>query len=163
MEQGPTEPHAGRSILLLSSGGPGGGYYRVAFDMGLIPTENQFPCRILVACLVQIQVASPLLDSSPQAHQFRILPPSPSSLKSRAFEWVQSSSSWEVAVLNKIWRPTVPPTLSLRSPQLIPPPFVHVPLPLCQGRARHHTQFRRDPAGGSGGVPPLRGRRRVLR
>ena len=27
MEQGPTEPHAGRSTFLLSSGGVGGGYY----------------------------------------------------------------------------------------------------------------------------------------
>ena len=27
MEQGPTEPHAGRSTCLLSSGGAGGGYY----------------------------------------------------------------------------------------------------------------------------------------
>ena len=27
MEQGPTEPHAGRSTFLLSSGGAGGGYY----------------------------------------------------------------------------------------------------------------------------------------
>ena len=26
-EQGPTEPHAGRSTFLLSSGGAGGGYY----------------------------------------------------------------------------------------------------------------------------------------
>ena len=26
MEQGPTEPHAGRSTFLLSSGGAGGGY-----------------------------------------------------------------------------------------------------------------------------------------
>ena len=27
MEQGPTEPHAGRGTFLLSSGGAGGGYY----------------------------------------------------------------------------------------------------------------------------------------
>ena len=27
MEQGPTEPHAGHSTFLLSSGGAGGGYY----------------------------------------------------------------------------------------------------------------------------------------
>ena len=27
MEQGPTEPHAGRSMFLLSSGGAGGRYY----------------------------------------------------------------------------------------------------------------------------------------
>ena len=27
MEQGPTEPHAGRGMFLLSSGGAGGGYY----------------------------------------------------------------------------------------------------------------------------------------
>ena len=27
MEQGPTEPHAGRRTFLLSSGGAGGGYY----------------------------------------------------------------------------------------------------------------------------------------
>ena len=27
MEQGPTEPHAGRSTFLLSCGGAGGGYY----------------------------------------------------------------------------------------------------------------------------------------
>ena len=27
MEQGPTEPHAGRSTFLLSSGGAGGGYF----------------------------------------------------------------------------------------------------------------------------------------
>ena len=51
MEQGPTEPHAGRSTFLLSSGGAGDGYYRVAFDTGPIPTENQFPCQTLVACL----------------------------------------------------------------------------------------------------------------
>ena len=52
MEQGPTEPHAGCSTFLLSSGGAGGGYYRVASGTGPIATENQFPCRTLVACLV---------------------------------------------------------------------------------------------------------------
>ena len=46
MEQGPTEPHAGRSTFLLSSGGAGGGY------TGPVPTENQFPCRTIVARLV---------------------------------------------------------------------------------------------------------------
>ena len=30
----------------------GGGYYRMAFDAGPIVTENQFPCRTLVACLL---------------------------------------------------------------------------------------------------------------
>ena len=53
MEQGPTEPHAGRSTFLLSSGGAGGGYYRVAFDTGPIPTQNQFPCRTLQTCLIR--------------------------------------------------------------------------------------------------------------
>ena len=52
MGQGPTEPHTGRSTFLPSSGGAGGGYYRVAFGAGPIATENQFPCRTLVACLV---------------------------------------------------------------------------------------------------------------
>ena len=52
MEQGPTEPHTGRSTFLLSSGGAGGGgYYRVPFGMGPIATENQFPCWTLVARL----------------------------------------------------------------------------------------------------------------
>ena len=48
MEQGPTEPHAGRSTFLLSSGGAGGGYYCVAFDTGPIATKNQIPCQALV-------------------------------------------------------------------------------------------------------------------
>ena len=51
MEQGPAEPHAGRSTFLLSSGGAGGGNYYVAFDTGPIVTENRFPCQMLVACL----------------------------------------------------------------------------------------------------------------
>ena len=34
MEQGLTEPHAGRSTFLLSYGGAGGGYYSVAFCYG---------------------------------------------------------------------------------------------------------------------------------
>jgi len=51
MEQGPTEPHAGRSTFLLSSGGAGGGYYRLAFDTWPLPTENQFLRQTLVACL----------------------------------------------------------------------------------------------------------------
>ena len=51
MEQGPTEPHAGRSTFLLSSGGAGGGYYSVAVGTGPIATENPFPYRTLVACL----------------------------------------------------------------------------------------------------------------
>ena len=55
MEQGPTEPHAGRGMLLLSSGGAGGGYFRVAFDTGPIATEHQFPCWTLVACRVSTQ------------------------------------------------------------------------------------------------------------
>ena len=29
----------------------GGGYYLVASDTGLIPTETQFPCQTLAACL----------------------------------------------------------------------------------------------------------------
>ena len=45
MEQGPTEPHIGRSTFLLSSGGAGGGYYSVALDTGPIVTENRFPAR----------------------------------------------------------------------------------------------------------------------
>ena len=53
MEQGPTEPHAGRSTFLLSFGGAGGGYYSVASHTGPIPTENQFPCQTLVACLLR--------------------------------------------------------------------------------------------------------------
>ena len=52
MGQGPTEPHAGRGTFLLSSGGAGGGYYRVAFDTGPTVARNQFPCWTLVACLV---------------------------------------------------------------------------------------------------------------
>ena len=51
MEQGPTEPHAGRGTFVLSSGGAGSGYYRGAFGTGPIPTENQFPWQTLVACL----------------------------------------------------------------------------------------------------------------
>ena len=53
MEQGPSEPHAGRSTFLLSFGGAGG-YYGVAFGTGPITTENQFPCHTLVACLFGI-------------------------------------------------------------------------------------------------------------
>ena len=41
MEQGPTEPHAGRSTFLLSFGGAGGGYYAVAFGTG--PNPEPFP------------------------------------------------------------------------------------------------------------------------
>ena len=51
MEQGPTEAHAGRSTFLLSFGGARGGYYRVADGTGPVPTDTQFPCRTLVACL----------------------------------------------------------------------------------------------------------------
>ena len=58
MEQGPTESHTGRSTFLLSSGGARGGYYSVAFDMGPIATENQFPCRMLVACLCSLDTPS---------------------------------------------------------------------------------------------------------
>ena len=42
-EQGPTKPHAGRSTFLPSSGGAWGGSYRVGFETGPIPTENEFP------------------------------------------------------------------------------------------------------------------------
>ena len=52
MEQGPTEPHAGRSTFLPSSGGAGGGYYRVAVDAGPITTKNQVPWQTFAACLV---------------------------------------------------------------------------------------------------------------
>ena len=52
MEQGATEPHTARSMFLLSSGGAGGGYYRVAFDTQRIASKNQFPWQTLVACLV---------------------------------------------------------------------------------------------------------------
>ena len=52
MEQGPTEPHAGRGTFLLSSGGAGGGYCQLTLDTGRIPTETQFPCRTPVARLV---------------------------------------------------------------------------------------------------------------
>ena len=50
MEQGP-QAQAASSTFLLSSGGAGGGYCWVAFGAGPIPTENQFPCQTLVACL----------------------------------------------------------------------------------------------------------------
>ena len=67
MEQGPTEPHAGRSTFLLSSGGAGGGCYGVAVDTAPIPTQNQFPCRTLVACLACTQrVAMPSVVPSTQ-------------------------------------------------------------------------------------------------
>ena len=59
VEQGPTEPHAGRSTFLLSSGGAGGRYYSVAFDTGPFPPENQIPCQTLVACLMQSCSACP--------------------------------------------------------------------------------------------------------
>ena len=59
MEQGPTEPHAGRGTLLLSSGGAGGGYYGVASGTGPIATENQFLCQTLVACLSMTPPPSP--------------------------------------------------------------------------------------------------------
>ena len=52
-EQGPAKPHAGRSTFLPSSGGAGVGYYRVDFDTGPNPTEDEFPCWTLVARLVQ--------------------------------------------------------------------------------------------------------------
>ena len=45
MEQGPTEPHAGRQTFLLSSAGAGGRYYRVASGTGPIPTGNEFSGR----------------------------------------------------------------------------------------------------------------------
>ena len=64
MEQGPTEPHAGRSTFLPSFGVAGGRYYWVASGMGPIPTENQFPCRTLVACLVRTD-ATPRAVSDP--------------------------------------------------------------------------------------------------
>ena len=51
MEQGPTEPQAGCSTFLLSSGGAGGGYYRVAFGTGPIAAEHRYPCQTLLACL----------------------------------------------------------------------------------------------------------------
>ena len=60
MGQGPTEPRAGCSTFLLSSGGAGGGYYRGALDMGPIPTENLFPWQTLVACLVKPHLTQPL-------------------------------------------------------------------------------------------------------
>ena len=68
MEQGPTEPHAGRSTFLLSSGGAGGGYYRVVIETGPIPTENQFPCRTLVTCLVGTPLDPPPPPPSGQNH-----------------------------------------------------------------------------------------------
>ena len=51
MGQGPAQPHTGCSTFLLSSGGAGGGHYRVAIGTGLIATEHRFPCQTLVACL----------------------------------------------------------------------------------------------------------------
>ena len=44
MEQGPTEPHAGRSTFLLSSGGAGGRVLMSGYCFGSTPTENQVPC-----------------------------------------------------------------------------------------------------------------------
>jgi hypothetical protein len=44
-----------------------------------------------------------------------IIPPSPSCLKLCAFEWLQSSNYWLVAVFNKSSPPKGPPTSSLRS------------------------------------------------
>ena len=52
MEQGPTEPHAGRSTFLLSSGGAWGDITWVAFGTGPIPTEQQFLWSTLAACLI---------------------------------------------------------------------------------------------------------------
>ena len=51
MEQGPSEPNAGRGTFLLSSGGAGGGYYSVAVDTGRLATEHQSLCRTLGARL----------------------------------------------------------------------------------------------------------------
>ena len=47
-----------------------------------------------------------------------LIPPSHSVFKSCAFEWVQSSGSWGVVVLNGVGLPKV----SLSSPELAPPP-----------------------------------------
>ena len=49
---GPTEPHAGRSTFLLSSGGVGVRYCWVAVGTGWIATEIQFPFLTLVARVV---------------------------------------------------------------------------------------------------------------
>ena len=51
-----------------------------------------------------------------------IVLPSHCSLKFCAFEWLQSSSSWEVAVFNRVSPPKIPPTPLLGSPQLGSPP-----------------------------------------
>ena len=52
MEQGPTEPQAGRSTFLLSSGGGGGaGITEWPLVRGPSRLRTSFPCRTLVACL----------------------------------------------------------------------------------------------------------------
>ena len=51
MEQGPTEPHGGRSTFLLGSGGAGGRVLLSGLWYGPIETEHSFPCQTLVACL----------------------------------------------------------------------------------------------------------------
>ena len=52
MEQGPTEPHAGHSTFLPSSGGAGGRVLLSGLWFGGGSGKNQFPYQTLVACLV---------------------------------------------------------------------------------------------------------------
>ena len=57
-ELDPTESDTGRGSLLLSSSCDRSGYYWAAHGAGLIPTETQFPCRTLAACLVGWRLAA---------------------------------------------------------------------------------------------------------
>ena len=52
MGQDPTEPHAGRSTFLLSSGGAGGGgITEWPLVRGPVAAEHPLPCQMLVAYL----------------------------------------------------------------------------------------------------------------
>ena len=49
--------------FLLSSGFEGGGGHTVASRTGLLPDETRIPCRTLVACLVERQMALALAEN----------------------------------------------------------------------------------------------------
>ena len=64
---GPTEPDTGRGWFLLNSGFNESGYYQAACGVGLIPTETQFPCRTLAACLVTGALTCPCPSCTPRS------------------------------------------------------------------------------------------------
>ena len=86
-----------------------------------------------------------------------------SSLMLCAFEWLQCSSSWWVAVLNKVSQPKVSPTPSLSSPYP-PPPLLGLRKSLILMGALawerfgvyewHDINARGDRCGRAGGTPP---------